>query len=231
LQNIGFDNAGNLNINQINSFLSGSNGFVRSWYIQGTTQSFIQTNNNLQAQLILEDKPSLSFTGTQFYIAALKTNGGNYSYQVVCDPLFNISSQRFTILGENNGTNNSYGTHLSLVMPNYVISFGHFKNIPSNFDEVQAANSFSLNTRFAFAAIRTNSQSHAIYKNNIQIASAPCSNVITSSTNNLKLGDDYYDSGSRFFIGKIHEIIFDLDNAWTNSQLQDLNNWVNLKWL
>jgi hypothetical protein len=71
-QNIGFDALGNLDTTALNTFCSGTNGFVTTWYDQsGNGYNATQTTSLNQPQivssgsiLLLNSKPCINFNGT-----------------------------------------------------------------------------------------------------------------------------------------------------------------------
>jgi hypothetical protein len=222
IQAIGFDSNGDLDIAAINTFLGSATGFIKDWYVQpSTTNLFSQTTNTNQAQLSLNtynNKPCAIFTGTQFYTSTLKTNGGDYSFNYVVrsDVGFNsIILSEMTFLGNTSPYFSGSG-NLS------VASNGTFKNQEfsqyTNSGNYQSVLQTGVST-YHFAGVRKNAQYLKLYSESSLKTQVSVTNFTGISTNPLKLGQGW---GTSPFLnnlsGKIAEIIFDLDVAWTDSQ-------------
>ena len=228
VEDIGFD-GDNLDIAAINSFLSGSDGYVTKLYVQGTSELFIQTDPAQQAKLLLagiNGKPALEFTGTQSYDSALQTNS-NYSFQVVfaLDALVSpVDNNTLILVSESNITGNSRGIFFGLRDANgnnsADLRFGHFKSVTGDFDQALYTDFVGVGSPKIVTAIREDGVNHSLYDRGSLLIQEACSSVTLPASNPIRIGEDY-STTNRHFIGKISEIIFDLDRAWEASKISD----------
>jgi len=121
--------------------------------------------------------------------------------------------------GENDHVDTSYKTNggsyslSALVYPeifaafhNYSFTFGHYKHISNDFDAAVTEAIYKLNAWYHVVFVRNNADSHKIYVNGELVKSESCDDVTDTSTNSLRIGNDYYSGAIRNFIGKIDQV-------------------------
>lgn len=196
---------------------------------------------------------AVQFDGVDDYIdTGYKTSGGNYTISAWVN--VNSLTNNGTIYGEVDSTSNSYGA--LLWFPSGVLTFGHFKNTPGDYDSAAMASSFSsyLGQTVHICAVREDGVANRLYLNGTEVASEPCTSSTDAATFTGKIGgnpDFASQSPPRWLDGVVdrdfriydralsaqevadlyaeHEIVvpFTLDeNTIQNTECEDINDFV-----
>lgn len=177
-------------------------GSGNSWYdLSGNGHNGTLINGHIYSS---NNKGILDFNGTTQYINTnFKTSdiGATYTISVWCKR--DTINTRDCIVGEGNLTSNSNG--ILMWFYNDVIVVGHFKTVSGNYDSITydlVANSIDSTQWHNYTFTRENGGLHKLYIDGVFIDSVVCASVGTS-TNNLRIGEDYNTGESREFDGKM----------------------------
>lgn len=161
-----------------------------------------------------------SFDGTNDYIQLpIKTSDYSNTYSISVW----INGDEGSIVGEANSTNNSYGCMMFINATKEYLRLGHFKNTVHDFDEltINISEYPILNKWSHIVFVRVNNAYHKAYINGRFAGQVSCADVSAASSNNMRIGADYYSSSIRYFNGKIDDIKI-YERELTVKEIKDL---------
>lgn len=207
-QDIGFDGSGGLDTTSLASFCSGTNGFIKTWYDQASTNDATQTATGSQPKIydsstgvVTENgKPAVLFSGAQY---------------VDSPSISTTTATMFAVLDNGGSTSQFFGT-LDTGENSYNWDRGTQVAIRSRGNTVFSTTTSQIDFKTIY--YKNDSSNHEVAVNNQSAVSAVVTNSITRILNRIGART----SLTSYFTGHFYEfVLYNSDQSSNRTGIED----------